>query len=126
MEILIAGNSRNLYVITEAESDSPQLQTVISNAVYYLPNTFHYRRGFTADINCDAVNFECNYPSAVRFSWNLGDGHTSDLKSFAYVYDLPGTYEVVLKVVTDEGEELEFRQNVTIAASPQTPIIIAE
>ncbi len=117
---------KKLCVITDAESVSPKIQVLLPDGVRFLPFTFHYRRGFTADIDCDAVNFECNYPSAVKWNWDLGDGSTFDLQSFVYVYDSPGTYEVTLSVVTGEGEELEFRQNVTIAASPQTPIIIAE
>lgn len=124
--VLRVFNNRMLCVITDAESEFPQFQVLLPDGARFLPNTFHYRRGFTVDVNCGAVNFECNYPSSVKCQWNLGDGSTSDLPSFAYVYDLPGTYEVVLKVVTDEGEELEFRQNVTIVASPPTPIIIAE
>lgn len=117
-------SDKKLSMISDAESDTPQFHADIATVdAYNFPATFRYRRGFTADVTCDAVSFDCNIPSAVSYLWDLGDGNTLSDKSFTYVYKEPGVYNVTLTVKIDDGMERVISEKVTVGKLPKKPVI---
>jgi surface protein len=51
---------------------------------------------FTSQSNNLLVDFSINSPQATGFSWDFGDGNTSETNNPQHLYDLPGEYNVCL------------------------------
>jgi len=49
------------------------------------------------------VHFSCNAGDSRKASWSFGDGGTSTDINPDYLYDLPGTYQVTLKLTDGRG-----------------------
>lgn len=79
---------------------------------YFGENSVYAR--FSYDKYQNRVKFE-NFSSSniVKYSWNFGDGSTSELKSPFHEYASPGTYKVVLTAFA-ENDTLVTEQNVLI------------
>jgi PKD repeat protein len=54
----------------------------------------------------------------VAWTWEFGNGGTSNLQSPAYVYDAPGTYNVKLTVRDNEGAMGDVTHEISVASPP--------
>src|SRR5207245_7605139 len=52
--------------------------------------------------------------------WSFGDGDSSSLANPSHIYTTPGTYTVVLNVVTDDGEGKEDKASYISVLTPLT------
>lgn len=77
---------------------------------------------FAVDDDCAGTLMQFNNNSTGQISsqtWNFGNGFTSDLLNPAFEYSLPGTYEVTLTGVNDQGCVAEVSEFVTVYELPQ-------
>ncbi|MEZ4960018.1 MAG: choice-of-anchor B family protein [Saprospiraceae bacterium] len=71
--------------------------------------------GFDFTINGPEVQFSNSSSNATTYSWAFGDGETSNQPDPAHLFQMPGTYTVVLTAANDCGTST-FSQDVTITA----------
>ncbi|VXD17173.1 conserved hypothetical protein [Marinoscillum sp. 108] len=58
----------------------------------------------------------------VSYSWDFGDGEgTSSQSDTSYQYTFPGTYEVLLEIISSGGCRNLFSQELTVYPEPPTP-----
>ncbi len=50
-----------------------------------------------------SIQFDCTVPDAVTWSWDFGDGTTSNTDNPQHTYTNPGTYTITLTVTTTSG-----------------------
>ena len=77
---------------------------------------------FTSSANGPTINFSNNSTDGTSYTWDFGDGNTSNLENPSHNYGLSGTYEVNLIVTNDCGSS-EFNRTVIFDFS--LPIINA-
>ena len=58
--------------------------------------------------------------SVVSWSWDFGDGGTSDLQGPSYTFGSDGTYTVTLMIADDGGETDSISQDVTVSSGGTT------
>ncbi|MCA9977406.1 MAG: PKD domain-containing protein [Anaerolineales bacterium] len=63
--------------------------------------------------------------SPLSYSWDFGDGQTSDQPSPTHSYTLPGTYQVHMTIRNDFGEAEAFGM-VTVGMPPQADMSLAD
>jgi PKD repeat protein len=56
--------------------------------------------------------------SALRFSWNFGDGSAGGTAQIAHLYPAAGTYMARLQVTDAQGAAAEITRSVTVTAAP--------
>jgi gliding motility-associated-like protein len=69
--------------------------------VYILPNSFFDLAPRYVYVNDEPVNFFNLSDHADRFEWDFGDGETSEELNPKHVYKEEGTYDITLKVWTE-------------------------
>lgn len=62
--------------------------------------------------------------NANSYEWDFGNGETSTEISPAVTYDAPGTYDVVLKAVTQDGQEQSITKSITVKQRYLTGYIV--
>jgi PKD repeat protein len=74
-----------------------------------------------ADFGSDVEGYEVEFTNQSQFgnnySWDFGDGNTSNAENPGYTYDLDGTYTVKLTVENDCGQDV-IEKTVVIANPP--------
>jgi len=63
--------------------------------------------------------------SITSYSWDFGDGATSNLQSLSHTYGAEGSYTVTLTVTDDQGATSSSSQDVTVTAPNQPPTVNA-
>jgi gliding motility-associated-like protein len=82
----------------------------------------------TIEIGYFAVSFKHKdqpYSNAGIYTWDFGDGTTSDQRNVIHIYPGPGSYNVELGVTTAYGCGDSSEQVVTLTAPPEMPAIMA-
>ncbi|MBX2871563.1 MAG: VCBS repeat-containing protein [Saprospiraceae bacterium] len=80
----------------------------------------------TPDFSIVADELEVTFSDAsiggpTDWTWFLGDGNQSSDSAFIHTYDLPGTYEICLRVSNICGGEDQMKcQSITLSCSPPT------
>jgi PKD repeat protein len=75
-------------------------------------------------VQFDASNSSDPENSPLSYSWDFGTGgDSSDLVAPAFTYTLPGTYNVVLSVRDDFGNESEAVVEIVVSASNEPPVV---
>jgi PKD repeat protein len=73
---------------------------------------------FSANTNEPAVGEEVVFnnesTNAVDFEWDFGDGYISNDNSPGHIYNVPGTYEVILKAISKSGLESKATLTLTV------------
>ena len=72
---------------------------------------------FTAIVNAYNVDFTNTTTNATSYSWNFGDGNTSNETNPSHTYSNDGMYDVVLTATNSCGS-VTFTQTLTIANAP--------
>ncbi|HKM24918.1 MAG TPA: PKD domain-containing protein, partial [Corynebacterium sp.] len=73
----------------------------------------------TAPLTVQFTDASTNAPTA--WSWNFGDGGTSDQQHPSHTYNEPGTYTVALTVSNAYGEDSETKIGLVAAYDPLVP-----
>ncbi len=85
--------------------------------------TFLVKAGFNASLlsGCSplAVNFENLSENAVQYNWIFSDGGSSTENNPSYIFDEPGEYEVILKIIGKDGLEYTTRQTIRVFETPK-------
>lgn len=63
------------------------------------------------------VNIQASEPSAAFFSWELGDGTSAQGSAVQHTYNEPGTYQVILTVISAGGCEVESQAFVVVSGA---------
>ncbi|MCS3924882.1 PKD domain-containing protein [Methanosalsum natronophilum] len=66
------------------------------------------------------VTFSDESEYAFEHYWEFGDGETSDEREPTHIYNEPGTYDVILTVANDVGEDKTARP-IIVRALPENP-----
>jgi hypothetical protein len=73
---------------------------------------------FSANTNEPAVGEEVVFNNesrnAVDFEWDFGDGYISNDANPGHIYNVPGTYEVILKAISKNGVESKATLTLTV------------
>ena len=70
-------------------------------------------------IDCKTLIFSSNYPNAITYNWDFGDGTTSTQATPQHTYIDDGSYEVRLNILTTEGAGLTNKTvNISAAELP--------
>lgn len=80
-------------------------------------NTVPPSASFTYEVNPDdyqEVSFTNNSINAVNYSWDFGDGNTSDEENPTHTYMNEGTYTVILIATSSDGENSQVGMEVQI------------
>jgi len=56
----------------------------------------------------------------LEYIWYMGDGKTRTGRNIEYTYSSPGSYEIILTVMDDDGGSSEFTMNVLIGTIEDT------
>jgi PKD repeat protein len=84
----------------------------------------------TAAFTSSCANLGCSFDSGgsndpdgsiVSWSWDFGDGATSEARSPSHTYGQAGTYQVVLTVRDDDGASGTVSHSVTVNGPPPPP-----
>lgn len=74
--------------------------------------------GFTVSTNVFVANFTNTTPNGTSYSWNFGDGGTSNQVNPSHTYSADGTYSVTLTATNNCGTN-NFTQDVLVTSLPQ-------
>ena len=66
-------------------------------------------------------SFILSQANGVTYSWNLGDGSTSTLSSFAHTYATPGTYIVTVSATAGSGSTVGGAVSVVVEPNSANP-----
>ena len=58
------------------------------------------------------------YSEVEEWDWDFGDGYTSDEQNPTHIFQYPGAYNVVLKILTEDGCEKTTNMMITVAEAP--------
>ena len=110
-------------VTLTVEDDDGNTDTVTKSIIIVnLPPTAE----FTASVATAQIEDEIRFTDAstdpedhqLRYTWDFGDGSTSDASNPRHSYDEAGTYTVVLTVADDEGKTDTASASVRIEGAP--------
>jgi PKD repeat protein len=59
--------------------------------------------------------------TVVSYSWNFGDGTTSNQQSVSHTYENPGSYTATFKVTDDKGAGGNANVTINVLKSDTTP-----
>ena len=66
--------------------------------------------------------------SSISYTWDLGDGSTSDFRNVRHVYEFPGTYTVSFKIENLNGcidsDEITIDDLITVTPSPKAGFLL--
>jgi len=110
--------SVKLTLSNEAENNSLEKKDIISVRPRIIP-----KAGFSVNANAGKVPFEAIFQDVssgnpTKFSWDFGDGGSSDLKDPTHTYEKPGNYSVTLAVSNDDGKD-SIKQKDIISVRPR-------
>jgi hypothetical protein len=75
----------------------------------------------------DEVTFEYLSTGATSFTWDFGDGNTSNLENPTHIYTQGGSYDVSLTITSPEGEETVLKENyITVNNSKSIPYTLED
>ncbi|MFC2115273.1 PKD domain-containing protein [Bacteroidota bacterium] len=66
-----------------------------------------------------AVNFRSLSENASQHNWIFSDGGSSLEKDPSYVFDLPGEYPVILKIIGNDGIEYSTQKTIRVFETPK-------
>lgn len=90
-------------IIVDVDADNPDITPLVAD--------------FEADVTSGARPLEVNFTDLstgdiVIWSWNFGDGNTSDEQSPTHVYEVPGLYTVSLQIFNAaQGTSANIKEN---------------
>ena len=64
--------------------------------------------------------------SELSYFWDFGDGFTSTLENPTHIYNLPGFYNVILNITTEDGCNDEISQLLEIIPVPSSTFIVSD
>jgi PKD repeat protein len=100
-------------------SDETQINVVVNDDSPVAEFTYPPSSEEGVEVNFDSIS--TSYPdSIVSWSWDFGDGGSTDGESVAHVFMDNGTYEVILTVVDEDGSPDSISHTITI--SDRTPL----
>ena len=73
----------------------------------------------TDELSVNFTDTSTDDGTIVAWSWDFGDGNSSDLQNVNYIYEFEGTYAVNLTVTDDQGLTNSTEKNVTVSITPQ-------
>jgi len=65
------------------------------------------------------ISFRCNASESNKVSWSFGDGGTSPLRETDYIYDIPGSYRVMLTVINSRGRTATATVRIEVSERPR-------
>lgn len=65
------------------------------------------------------ISFEDESSNAGSWTWNFGDGNTSNQENTTHIYTTPGSYEVSLTVSNCNGSDTAISQTITVQEAPE-------
>lgn len=71
----------------------------------------------------DTIFFQNTSQNYVLSYWNFGDGNFTWTQNPRYIYLMPGTFTVVLKIYDNDGNSVSISKQVTVNPSPDVKII---
>lgn len=72
------------------------------------------------------VSFSSNSSGADKVEWSFGDGGYSDDTDIKYIYDLPGTYNVTLRVTDKSGAQASASLRIDVWPLPKASFEIPD
>ena len=129
-------------------SDSPAIDAGNPDPALYDPDgtisdigLYYFDQGSGGEIAAPVADFSTtsvsgSYPFYIEFtstssgaintySWNFGDGSTSNSRRPVHLYTDAGTYSVSLTVTGPGGESTEIKTDLITVASPSLPPIVS-
>ena len=97
----VQGTYNSFLTVTDANGCSATSPSVVAN-VYPIPTAAFSANPTITDILNPSIVFN-NTSSVGSYSWNFGDGNTSNMSFPTHVYGDTGTYQVQLIVTTSHG-----------------------
>jgi PKD repeat protein len=114
--------SVKLTLSNQEENNSSERKDFISVSPRILPTA-----GFNVNANSGKAPFEGVFKSVstgnpTQFSWDFGDGCTSDSQDPNHIYEKPGKYAVSLTVTNDDGSDKTTKPGyIQVIAPPKDP-----
>jgi gliding motility-associated-like protein len=107
------------YTVTASDGCSPNVSMTVPVNVEQLP-VVAFTANNTSGCTGACVQFTCTTPNAAAWSWNFGDGGTSNMQNPLYCYSHPGSYAVSLTVTGSNGCSASQTNNnmIVIHANP--------
>ncbi|MCW3990203.1 MAG: PKD domain-containing protein [Candidatus Bathyarchaeota archaeon] len=110
-------------VTLTVEDDDGNTDTVTKSVIIEnLPPTAEFTASTTAAQIDDEIRFTDSSADPedhrLRYSWDFGDGSSSDASNPSHRYDEAGTYTVALTVTDDEGETDTASASVRVEGAP--------
>jgi len=97
----VQGTYNSFLTVTDVNGCSATSPTVVAN-VYPIPTAAFNANPTITDILNPSIVFN-NTSSVGSYSWNFGDGNTSNVSFPTHVYGDTGTYQIQLIVTTSHG-----------------------
>lgn len=89
-----------LSVRSDGNCNATVSKTVVVN---YLPVANFSINNVCSGFAATPLNLSTIREGAMRYEWDFGDGYTSDLPAPTHTYNGHGIYQVLLKVISDNG-----------------------
>ncbi|MEL7002913.1 MAG: PKD domain-containing protein, partial [Bacteroidota bacterium] len=116
----------NLIFVTPGDQELKLIASIPGCSVEIVENITNVSVGatpeFTVDDACVGTLMQFSNTSTGDISstsWDFGNGFTSTLENPAFEYSEPGTYEVTLSLLNNDGCLSEITESVTVYQSPQ-------
>jgi len=106
------------YTLTVADSNSCSKNKFVLVAVNALVALFTGSGVCNGDSLRLTNNSSSVSGSIVSYNWNFGDGTFSSQQSPAHLYDVPGTFNIKLKIVSDKACSDSSNMDITIHPLP--------
>lgn len=110
--ITVNPTSTTTYNLTVTDANSCSIVESATVLVYTGPTS-----AFTFSGTADTVSFTSTSTGAISWSWDFGDGSTSNLENPEYVYTSEGTYDACLITVDSNGCSNTMCQSVVISSA---------
>lgn len=92
-----------LYTVTLMAFGATGTDTsIVTGQIYVYPRPVANFQAYVSD-NADTVYFADNSLDAIDWTWDFGDGNSSDVQNPIHSYDVNGNYDVSLMVTNDYG-----------------------
>ena len=114
------GNSTVVQLLLNDVSGDCQITNNIP--VNFIPIDVEFAPAFETGCVDQPVNFGSSSTSAVSFSWDFGDGTTSNQQNEPHTYVETGTFNVVLEVTNSLGCSFFISDSITIEEVPNIAV----